>query len=392
MTDNANIHSVHVDWFAFTVGGYSGGAFKFAATSHLENVLRVLMPTMFDYLFVDSTWSDAKNRRPYAEAMVSDTGIYVQWGKIDNVYVELQAKACVSLQREKLLLPVIAALANRATRIDFAMDYNIESGMNADTVRAQFKDGMTRSKSTIVSDTGTTHYIGSMKSERYCRVYEYNKPHDRAGMPRIEFVCRRENAKIASAHMCAYGINEATQMLLNSYNFEGDGVANMVEKMPTKHVERTHAKTLNWMKKTVAGSFKKLVNLGVIEDPVAFLEEYFLSDDTPIQERLLVMNKKYKVVSTYGYDRPTESVLVMESVMSLLAQYVEFDGKIAVRASTIVSELDSSKNTIHSAIVALHHMQMLYMFLASPDEGGRPELFVSPSPVEFAEFNDNIVA
>jgi len=93
------------------------------------------------------------------------------------------------------LLPVsfLHDWCDRVTRCDVAWDGLLHhpshyAELNADA----------RTKSYYTSDTGSTLYIGSRKSDSFVRIYQYNEPHERAGITRCEAEFKRKNASSVS--------------------------------------------------------------------------------------------------------------------------------------------------------------------------------------------------
>lgn len=120
-------------------------------------------------------------------------------GSANHILVELPGTACQWLRDKGMLNDVIREAAQRLTRIDVAVDF--PSGCSpAEFVGAGYNQRF-KAHATIVSPEGTTEYVGSMKSERYARIYQYNPPHPRAGTTRIEHVLRSDYARAAAASL-----------------------------------------------------------------------------------------------------------------------------------------------------------------------------------------------
>jgi DNA relaxase NicK len=213
-------------------------------------------------------------RRPYAIAR--------QWGNvaafagvnIDHTLIEVSGQGCEELRRANMLDRVLSAKKAHFTRIDIAID--IPDITPDEIIEDGYSDAF-RTHSRIASDTGVTHYVGSMKSERYARVYRYNEPHPRSSLCRIEMVHRKRYAKIIHDAIQKKGLLDAGMSALAAYKFKHAGLPqHKTELLDTIAIIKGDQKTIYWLLAQVAPAFRRLVVAGSIPEPERFFREHFL--------------------------------------------------------------------------------------------------------------------
>ena len=134
-------------------------------------------------------------RFPYEGSLTTaDKGITLFYGrKLRHYLIEMSGRSCLKTSLAGRMPDLLATIQTRATRIDIAVD------LETDTCPIEFAKHRDcdrfSSHSMIVSETGTTYYVGSRKSHRYARVYRYNPPHPRSHLLRVEMVFRKADAK-----------------------------------------------------------------------------------------------------------------------------------------------------------------------------------------------------
>jgi len=274
---------IMIDWLSFTYPVEYGEEINHVSAIHeVEN-------SGIDYLGDDwrilmtaqPSWTPCAGRRPYGQGFRIEEGIAIYYNtRLDTVLVEISGKGCDYLRSLGILDTMVSRMSDRISRIDIAVDIETETTV-IDFVSmsecARFK-----SKSFVTSPTGDTQYIGSRTSERYCRVYRYSPPHPRSAYLRTEFVYRKENAKILANRLVEtnfdlYGVAVGSGVI---YGFEHPDFR-MDERaidMSSYTPERREGKTVMWLVSQVAPAFKKLVKSGVIDNPEAFIKEYFLGE------------------------------------------------------------------------------------------------------------------
>jgi len=139
-------------------------------------------------------------------------------GSANHVLLEMPGTCCQALRDDEALEGVLSELAPRLTRCDVAVDIP-NGGSPRDFVLAGY-NARFKSYAEIVSEAGETEYVGSMKSERFARVYRYNEPHPRAGVMRVEFVLRSQYAKTLAAEILEHGLLSAADRLGNTWGWQ----------------------------------------------------------------------------------------------------------------------------------------------------------------------------
>lgn len=220
--------------------------------------------------------SYATPRRPYCVAR--------QWGhvtafagiNIDHCLLEISGQGCSELRRKDLMDKVINLKNAKFTRIDVAIDIE---GVTPDEIVKMGYSERFRTHSRIESQTGVTHYVGSPKSERYARVYRYNKPHPRANLCRVELVHRKRYARILQQAIIEQGLIQAGVSALTSYDFKHERVpTDKSQALDTIAIIKGDQKTVYWLIAQVAPAFRRLVVDGTIANPEEFFREHFLPE------------------------------------------------------------------------------------------------------------------
>lgn len=276
-------HRILIDWISFTFDvDWHGASRDWTITRQLVKAVEEMLGWTSEALGENITsWEYGSGRAPYNASYRSPEGIYIWYNaRIGHALMEITGRGCDWLRQHGLLESLIMRVKDRVTRIDLAVD------MLTDTTPAQFvssgSSGRFKSRGHIQSETGETVYLGSQKSERYCRVYRYAEPHPRAKFLRAEMVFKKQNAKLFCASMIESKFNY-TALALGAgqvYGFEHDAWDLRGDEIPlTSYTpERRSGKTVMWLISQVAPAFKKLVAEGVIENPEQFISEYFLSE------------------------------------------------------------------------------------------------------------------
>jgi len=214
---------IKIDYLSFSVmrdprGAGDAGKVADAVVGFLADVHPV-----FTGRFADSlTWEFGGARGHYSASFYNPaTFTTIRFGGTANhILVELPGTACQWLRDHDLLEQVVAEAAARVTRIDLAADI-VTSSSPADFVDAGY-NARFNSHAEIVSASGETRYVGSMKSERYARVYKYAPPHPRAGTLRVEHVLRSDYAKAAAAAMAGGGALHLAALCGNSWGWKSE--------------------------------------------------------------------------------------------------------------------------------------------------------------------------
>lgn len=227
------------------------------------------------YIFDGSSFDNCGGRAPYRFAVArDDQGVRLfGGGSQTGILYELAGRACEGLRTHAAAKQFLSPILERITRLDYACD------VRCDTRPSVFSNARShkgfRSVSYIQSDTGETSYIGSPKSDRFCRVYRYNPPHPRHHLLRIEFVFRRGLARDAAKSLClAEGDATFAAALGNTYGWTHPvwqpGAATD-ERLKVPVTQRTSDGTVAWLYKQCAPALAQKIKEDAINLP-DFLE------------------------------------------------------------------------------------------------------------------------
>lgn len=165
-------------------------------------------------------WRVTGGRGHYGASLLQPDTFAREWygGHANHILIEMPGTACAAAHEAGCLFDITADAAQRCTRLDIACDIQgeitpqpfVEAGYNT-----RFK-----SHASIVSESGRTEYVGSMKSERYARVYRYAPPHPRADTMRVEHVFRSKYAKSAVRSLLEQGVEIVAAMCGNTWGWQ----------------------------------------------------------------------------------------------------------------------------------------------------------------------------
>lgn len=195
------------------------------------------------------------------------TGVALSFGRVNaHILVELSGKACASLDSCDLLEPLISETANKATRIDIAVDFL------TDTTPDDFSAfrNLTKWKHTsyIRSASGDTFYVGSRKGERMARVYRYKEPHPRAKYLRVETEYKGDAARALSAMVGTCIASRLAAVAHEPFGWTHEiwkDVGSEAEKLAYTAYRSTNASTVRWLYGTVASSLRRAIKEGLID-------------------------------------------------------------------------------------------------------------------------------
>lgn len=215
---------------------------------------------------IDPVFGTAKSgggRAPYSKSLRWD-GLALWYGSHGVLY-EFTGLGCRKLYGNLDLFSFF--LRQKVNRLDIAIDYTDGTTMSSIVAGADYS-------SHILSSTGETYYFGSPKSDVMVRVYRYNPPHDRAGIPRVEYVFRRDYAqRVATAILD--GDNEAIIAGLakiadrRRLNIHVDRASMTAKPMRLwDGMAKSTSKTETWLKKQVRPAIQKLIDNGATQEEI----------------------------------------------------------------------------------------------------------------------------
>lgn len=225
-------------------------------------------PATWAFLDRIEGWHEASARGHYKQSLMAANYTKLSWGgQANHILIELPGTACQAARDLELLPDCLQEAAERATRLDIACDV-VEGCKPRDFVAAGYSERF-GAYAEIVSPDGETEYVGSMKSDRYARVYMYNEPHPRAGILRIEHVLRRQYAK------AAIGVLQETRQLIrlvcqlgNTFGWQSDywiPECASEGRLKASRADRNEPGRVRWLYEVVMPAMVKADTEGLIE-------------------------------------------------------------------------------------------------------------------------------
>jgi hypothetical protein len=253
---------VKLDWLSFSF---------FQEENHYDNdkeSIKAAFAHLCDNLpdgasdfFRNQKWEPGQGRKPYSVSLKnSDNGVSIfANAKLPHALVELSGRGCDLLSTFDDAESLLASIADRVTRIDVACD------IACDTDPIEFAEqripGRFKASSRVVSESGTTVYVGSKTSNRYARVYRYADPHPRSHLLRVEHVFKGEDAKTMLAYWMENDSDAVSAQCSLMFGWQhGAWVTIPFDDEPLKahRNERGEAKTIYWLYDTVAPVLARL--------------------------------------------------------------------------------------------------------------------------------------
>ena len=194
--------------------------------------------------------------------------------KTPYALIEISGVGCDLLRTHGSVIGLLSQVD--PTRIDIAFDVRAE--ITPTEIVSSFMSGnKMRSRSSVISDTGETVYIGSKKSDRYLRVYRYSHPHPRAELLRFEFVCRRAYAnQVKELVQGGSSVREIASSLALSFqiDYPAFAMADTGVRVPGIRGNSNQNKTERWLLKQCIPALKRLVEEGYIESIEVWVAEH----------------------------------------------------------------------------------------------------------------------
>lgn len=248
-----------IDWFSFT---YESGPVPDVNIHKFRQCLLERLPDYIDKKYVD--FESAIKRKGFSVGAAIGKHTYAFLATSGLILIEHTGQGCSLLEQEGMLLDLIAAYADRATRLDVATD------ILTDTRPSEFCEkmggGKTQTRGSIVSPTGDTEYIGSQKSDRWTKVYRYNAPHPRSRFLRIEYTYKGKEAKIACEQLTQIGVDEFAVMSGNRYKWghpcykPHEGATDAI--LGAWRPDRKQGKTARWLLTQAAPAMARMLHEG----------------------------------------------------------------------------------------------------------------------------------
>lgn len=219
-------------------------------------------------------------RRPYSMSYGNEYGRTFFSPTMEWSLVEINGTGCSIVQAHSLVSDMCREVHDRCTRIDIATDIYVGDERAVETFIAHGFSKRFKSTSWNKSSTGETFYIGSRKSERMVRVYQYAKPHPRHSMMRVEFEFKGERAKQVCKALIDNEASEIMSEVSKAHDFKSplwNPIENDNQTLEPLVGKQKQNGTVAWFHKQVSPAFVKLVRNGTITDPEAFLRDVFIN-------------------------------------------------------------------------------------------------------------------
>lgn len=269
----------HIDWLSFTFKIDTAELTQDQeASERVFDELDYRIDGWLDTLGGGGEWKFSKGRKPYSISLKSqDDGVSVYWNwKLDHFLVEISGKGCERIFGDEQGERILRAVRGRVTRIDIACD--MVNQTNPIDFASKRSNDRFKSYQEVVSESGTSYYVGSPTSNRFARVYRYAEPHPRAHLLRAEHVFRQEDAKAMTDSVIENGLSAAARQCQLIFgwkdpDFNPDQAG--VNKLSAHRASREDSKTIFWLYETVAPVLSRLHNEGSL-DLYSFLKEAVL--------------------------------------------------------------------------------------------------------------------
>lgn len=276
---------VNLDWLSFTLKlSDRAGEDERDTEEAVLVALHELEPMLQDWLELDENWTRLKGRAPYSIAWQHPKGgmtVYYH-PRLNHCLFEVSGQGCSRLYQNDEMHNFLDAVQQRLTRIDIACDITTDvRPLEFVTLR---EGGKFTSHSEIFSESGETCYIGSRSSNRFCRVYRYNPPHERHMFLRAEFEVKAQDAKLTAAAILDQGLIPVVSALGIKFGFQHPTwavAAATPAELASYRPDRKAGKTMFWLNDTIAPLIRRLHADGIMNAEQWFQENIrrFLGDD-----------------------------------------------------------------------------------------------------------------
>lgn len=258
-----------IDWISFSFEVKPTGDNRELHTlASAKQGLARLHPELPQFLSFDDGFEAGNGRAPYSVGWKHASDGYTLFtnSATPHALVEISGRGCDFLADGQSLCYLLKTAGHRITRLDIAQDILCDTRPTDFTDK---RDGRRfKSHSQAVSSSGETSYIGSRKSDRYCRVYRYNPPHPRSAFLRIEYSVKAENATATAQSILDTSL-EATGAALGDafgwqhpvYRDDAPSAAELAVWRP----ERRQGNTVFWLNDTIAPLVARLHSEGAID-------------------------------------------------------------------------------------------------------------------------------
>lgn len=259
-----------IDWLSFTID-LGQTEHKRDANHMVDEIMTVLdfiAPQLFFWLGMDGDNAPTKARAPYSMAwrwVTRSLTVYCH-PNLQHVLFEISGQGCDLLDADGTFPDVLTFALPRITRLDVATDILTET--RPIDFYAMRDVGRFKTHSELISPSGETCYVGSQTSDRHCRVYRYNAPHERSHLLRVEVVLRSKTAQIAAAGILQRGLPYVAASLGNVFGWTHEDWRPSQPEADTLRAyrpDRHNGKTEYWLASQVKPTLMRLHRTGALD-------------------------------------------------------------------------------------------------------------------------------
>lgn len=264
-----------IDWISFSIPmDTSKMEDERDAPQEVVNSLERLHDDLPEWLALGEEFEARNGRAPYRTSWARhDDGMRIfAHPALSHALVEITGRGCDSLQDLGKTNDVLKAVSGRVTRLDIACD--ILTTTQPKDFAEERHVGRFKAHSYVTSESGSTFYVGAKTSDRYCRVYRYNEPHERSPLLRVEYVIKAETAKFVVSSILEQGIRPVVAALGDTFGWLHNDWRMTDERAELKvyRPDRREGKTLFWLADTIAPLLARLHKAGTIDLDTWFSE------------------------------------------------------------------------------------------------------------------------
>lgn len=257
-----------IDWISFSIPmDTSKMEVEQDAPAEVINSLERLHADLPEWLALGEEFEARNGRAPYRTSWARhDDGLRIfTHPALSHALVEITGRGCDALQDLSKTNDVLKAVAGRVTRLDLACD--ILTTTQPKDFAEERHVGRFKSHSYVTSESGSTFYVGAKTSDRYCRVYRYNEPHERSPLLRVEYVIKAETAKLMVGSILEQSIRPVVASLGDTFGWLHNDWRMTDERaeLAVYRPDRKSGKTLFWLSDTVAPLLVRLAKEGVLD-------------------------------------------------------------------------------------------------------------------------------
>lgn len=253
---------ISIDWISFSFAmTVVQQTFSHRLWDRAGDALNEQFPLFYERMLYGHEFTPRVGRAPYnGMTQRDDNGVAVFANqRLEHGLVEIGGIGMDTLGGFEAELELLNSVQDRVTRLDVAVDIFTE--VKPEEFCAFRTPGKFKAWSQAESQSGSTVYIGSRKSDRYARVYRYYEPHPRHQFLRVEHVLKAEQAKLAIAQLNEYGSERFIAMLGNTFGWNHEAwqtEENTGEALKAWRPERRQGKTVAWIYSQVIPALLKL--------------------------------------------------------------------------------------------------------------------------------------